>query len=48
MKLFLVRHGTALSKEADPSRPLSELGKADVRRMARHLAEQMPEYLWID
>ena len=39
MKLFLVRHGTALSKEADPSRPLSEHGKADVRRMARYLAE---------
>lgn len=38
MRLYLVQHGRALSKEEDPSRPLSERGEEDVRAMARHLA----------
>ncbi len=38
MKLYLVQHGEALAKEIDPDRPLSESGRADVRRMADFLA----------
>lgn len=34
MKLFLVQHGEAVSKEVDPERPLSERGIADVKAMA--------------
>lgn len=34
MKLYLVQHGDACSKEVDPARPLSEQGKADVNRLA--------------
>lgn len=34
MKLYLVQHGDACSKEIDPERPLSEQGKADVNRLA--------------
>ena len=34
MRLYLVQHGEALSKEADPERPLSERGRADVTRIA--------------
>lgn len=35
MKLYLVQHGEAVSKEMDPERPLSERGRADVQRLAR-------------
>lgn len=38
MKIYLVRHGEALSTEADPERPLSPKGKTEVQRMADHLA----------
>lgn len=41
MKLYLVQHGDALSKEADPDRPLSEKGRADVRHVAEFLAGQI-------
>ncbi|MGD9000811.1 MAG: phosphohistidine phosphatase SixA [Granulosicoccaceae bacterium] len=34
MKLYLVQHGEACSKDIDPERPLSEQGKADVNRLA--------------
>lgn len=37
MRLYLVQHGEALSKEADPERPLSEKGRNDARRMAEAL-----------
>ena len=34
MKLYLIQHGQALSKEEDPRRPLSEKGKLQTERMA--------------
>ena len=38
MKIYLTQHGEALAKEVDPERPLSDSGKADVRRMAKFMA----------
>ncbi len=38
MKIYLVRHGEALSSEADPQRPLSPKGKTEVQRLAEFLA----------
>ena len=37
MKLYCVRHGEALDAPDDTQRPLSEKGRADVTKMARHL-----------
>jgi phosphohistidine phosphatase len=37
MRLYLVQHGEALSEERDPARPLSDVGKKDVRAMAAFL-----------
>lgn len=37
MKLFLVRHGEAVSSDVDPARPLSEPGKAVVSKVGKHL-----------
>ena len=37
MKLFLVRHGDAVSSDVHPERPLSEPGKAIVAKVGRHL-----------
>jgi phosphohistidine phosphatase len=39
MVLYLVQHGDALSKSEDPERPLSDRGRADVKRMATFLAQ---------
>ncbi len=41
MKLYLVQHGKAKSKEEDPSRPLSEKGTEDVRQVVAFVAEHM-------
>lgn len=40
MELYLMQHGEAASKDVDPERPLTDLGKAEVARVARaaHLA----------
>jgi len=38
MYLYLVQHGEALPKEADPERPLSQEGRAEVKKVASHLA----------
>jgi len=38
MFLYLVQHGEALTKEADPDRPLSEAGRANVEHLAGFLA----------
>lgn len=48
MKIYLVRHGEALSTEADPQRPLSSKGKKEVEELALHLKQrgvQVPEIL---
>lgn len=37
MKLYLVQHGEAVSKEVDPGRPLSPSGERDVARMMETL-----------
>ena len=37
MKLYLIQHGEAVSKEVDPDRPLSQQGKKDVKNIARFL-----------
>jgi len=37
MRLYLMQHGSAVPKETDPDRPLSEKGRADVRRLAAFL-----------
>lgn len=37
MKLYLVQHAEALSKEIDPDRPLSDKGLADAAKMAKFL-----------
>lgn len=43
MKIYLVRHGEALSTEADPQRPLSPKGKSEIQRIADYLASrQLP------
>jgi phosphohistidine phosphatase len=39
MKLYLVQHGEAVSKDIDPERPLSGRGQEDVRRLAGFLSE---------
>lgn len=38
MKLYLIQHGEALSKDTDPDRALSEAGRKDVQRVASFLA----------
>lgn len=36
MKLYLVQHAKAMSKDEDPDRPLSDEGRAELERMARY------------
>ena len=38
MKLYLMQHGKAQTKEENPDRPLTEQGKNDVARIAAFLA----------
>ena len=40
MKVYLVRHGNAVSSGVDPKRPLSEQGLADVRKVAAFIKSQ--------
>lgn len=40
MRLYLAQHGDALDKSEDPRRPLSEVGRADVQRVADFLGAQ--------
>ena len=39
MRLYLVQHGEAVSKEVNPDRPLSDNGRRDVERLAAFLAK---------
>jgi phosphohistidine phosphatase len=39
MKLYLMQHGDAVSKDVDPERPLSETGSKDVERLATFLSK---------
>jgi len=38
MHVFLVQHGEAKPEPEDPSRPLTDRGREEVRRVARHAA----------
>lgn len=48
MKLLLVQHGEAVSKDQDPDRPLTDRGRADVAALAALLerAGQLPDAVW--
>ncbi len=37
MRLYLVQHGDALTKDVDPDRPLSDQGRADITRLVAWL-----------
>lgn len=39
MKLYLVQHGDAVSKQVDPDRPLNEQGIRDIERLASYLSK---------
>jgi phosphohistidine phosphatase len=39
MRLYLVQHAEAKSKQEDPARPLSKQGEKDIRRIAAYLKE---------
>lgn len=39
MRLYLVQHGDAVPKDADPERPLTEQGRQDVARVAALVQE---------
>lgn len=40
MRLYLIQHGEAASKEVDPDRPLTDQGASDVQRLAVLLAKR--------
>ena len=48
MKLYLVQHGEALSKEQNPDRPLSDRGSLDLAKVAEFVRPLKIEvdYLW--
>ena len=39
MKIYLIQHAEAKSKEEDPQRPLSDLGKENIRRISEYAAK---------
>lgn len=39
MKVYLIQHGEAKSKEEDPQRPLSDLGKKNIRKVSEYAAK---------
>ena len=40
MRLFIVQHGDAVTKDIDPDRPLSDQGRSDVKRLLEYLADR--------
>jgi len=48
MKLYLVQHAKAASKEADPERPLTEEGLQDIRKISAFIKplNLCVDYLW--
>jgi len=48
MKVYLVRHGEAVSSQFDPQRPLSEQGLADIQKVASFIEplEISVEHIW--
>jgi phosphohistidine phosphatase len=47
MHVYVVQHGQALPKEEDPERPLSDAGRAEVERVAKHLAGRLGQAMTI-
>ena len=41
MKLYLVQHAESMRKEEDPSRPLSEKGWQDIRKVSRYAEKHL-------
>ena len=48
MKVYLVRHGEAVSSQVDAERPLSEQGRTDIRKVASFIKprEISVEHVW--
>jgi phosphohistidine phosphatase len=48
MKVYLVRHGEAVSSGVDPQRPLSEQGRAEIRKVASFIKplKISVEHIW--
>jgi len=48
MKLYLVQHAKAASKDADPQRPLTEEGRRDIQKVAAFIkpSNLSVDYLW--
>ena len=48
MKVYVVRHGDAVSSDVNPKRPLSEQGFADIRKVASFIKplEISVEHIW--
>jgi len=48
MKAYLVRHGEAVSSQFDPKRPLSEQGRAEIKKVASFITslELSIEHIW--
>ena len=48
MKLYLVQHAKAASKEANPERPLTEEGQRDIRKVASFIKplNLCVDYMW--
>jgi len=48
MKVYLARHGEAVSSQLDPQRPLSEQGITDIRKVASYIKSMgiSVEYIW--
>lgn len=48
MKLYLVQHAKAASKEADPQRPLTEEGRRDIQKVTAFIKSLnlSVDYLW--
>ena len=48
MKLYLVQHAKAASKDADPQRPLTEEGRRDIKKVAAFIKSLTlsVDYLW--
>lgn len=48
MKVYLIRHGEAVSSESDPERPLSKKGCADIKKVASFIKPQKitVDHIW--
>ncbi len=41
MKLYLVQHAKSTSKEEDLTRPLSDIGRENIKKIARHVGDHL-------